>query len=51
MKNKSTSQSAFLNRNDGFYTDSIGNRGHGIYTYKVCEAGTQTYSNNATMNF
>jgi len=37
--------------NDGFYTDSIGNRGHGTYTYKVCEAGTQTCSNDATVNF
>jgi len=37
--------------NDGSYTDSIGNRGHGSYTYRVCEAGTQTCSNNATVNF
>jgi hypothetical protein len=25
----------------GFYTDHIGVRGKGTYTYKVCEAGTQ----------
>ncbi len=37
--------------NDGSYTDSIGNRGHGTYTYRVCEAGTQTCSNNASVNF
>jgi hypothetical protein len=37
--------------NDGFYTDSIGNRGHGAFTYRVCEQGTQTCSNNATVNF
>ena len=37
--------------NDGLYTDPIGNRGHGTYTYKVCEAGTQTCSNSATVNF
>jgi hypothetical protein len=37
--------------NDDFYTDSIGNRGHGTYTYRVCNAGTQTCSNNATVNF
>jgi hypothetical protein len=36
---------------DGFYTDSPGARGHGSFTYKVCEAGTQTCSNNATVNF
>jgi outer membrane protein assembly factor BamB len=37
--------------NDGFYTDSIGGRGHASFTYKVCEAGTQTCSNEATVIF
>jgi len=37
--------------NDGFYTDSIGARGHGNYTYQVCEAGTQTCSNQVTVTF
>jgi len=37
--------------NDGFYTDPIGGRGHGSFTYKVCEAGTQTCSNDATVTF
>jgi hypothetical protein len=37
--------------NDGFYTDSPGRRGHGSFTYKVCEAGTQTCSNQATVTF
>jgi len=36
---------------DGFYTDSPGGRGHATYTYKVCEAGTQTCSNQATVTF
>jgi thermitase len=37
--------------NDGFYTDSIGGRGHGSFTYRVCNAGTQTCSNQATVTF
>ena len=37
--------------NDGFYTDSPGGRGHATYTYRVCNAGTQTCSNNATVTF
>ena len=37
--------------NDGFYTDSIGGRGHATYTYQVCEAGTNTCSNPATVTF
>jgi serine protease len=36
--------------NDGFYTYSSG-QGHATYTYRVCNAGTQTCSNNATVNF
>ena len=40
-----------MTANDGFYTDSPGGRGHATYTYKVCEAGTQTCSNNATVTF
>ena len=37
--------------NNGFYTDRIGARGHGTYTYQVCEAGTTTCSNQATVTF
>jgi len=37
--------------NNGFYTDHIGARGHGSYTYKICEAGTATCSNEATVIF
>jgi hypothetical protein len=37
--------------NDGSYTDSIGARGHGTYTYQVCEAGTNTCSNQVTVTF
>jgi len=37
--------------NDGSYTDTIGGRGHATYTYRVCNAGTQTCSNNATVTF
>ncbi|HVS14294.1 MAG TPA: PKD domain-containing protein [Thermoanaerobaculia bacterium] len=37
--------------NDGFHTDDINNRGSGTYTYQVCEAGTSTCSNQATVVF
>jgi len=37
--------------NDGFYTDNIGNKGGGSYTYQVCESGTTTCSNEATVTF
>jgi PQQ enzyme repeat len=37
--------------NDGFYTDSPGGRGHGTYTYRVCNAGSQTCSNQVTVTF
>jgi hypothetical protein len=37
--------------NDGFYTDPLGGRGHGTFTYQVCNAGTQTCSNQATVTF
>ena len=37
--------------NDGFYTDHIDQRGSGSYTYQVCEAGTSTCSNEATVIF
>ncbi|MFO7587839.1 MAG: S8 family serine peptidase [Gemmatimonadota bacterium] len=37
--------------NDGFHTDNIGRKGGGSYTYKVCEAGTSTCSNEATVVF
>ena len=36
--------------NDGLYTDKVGKTG-GPYTYKVCEAGTNTCSNEATITF
>ena len=35
--------------NDGFYTDNIDQRGVGSYTYQLCEAGTTTCSNEATV--
>jgi len=37
--------------NDGFYTDNIDRRGGGTYTFKVCEAGTPTCSNESTVVF
>lgn len=38
--------------NDGAYTDSTGNKGGGAtYNYQVCEAGTSTCSNIATVSF
>jgi subtilisin family serine protease len=37
--------------NDGVHTDSIGSRGGGSYVYRVCEAGTTSCSNNATVTF
>ena len=37
--------------NNGSYTDNIGKLGGGSYTYKVCEAGTSTCSNEATVTF
>jgi serine protease len=37
--------------NDGFYTDSTGNKGRATYTYKVCEVGTQNCSNQVTVRF
>jgi hypothetical protein len=37
--------------NDGFFTDNINLRGGGSYTYQVCEAGTTTCSNEASITF
>ena len=37
--------------NNGAYTDNIGQRGSGSYTYRVCEAGTSTCSNSVTVSF
>jgi subtilisin family serine protease len=37
--------------NDQMETDVIGVRGGGTYTYKVCETGTTTCSNTATVTF
>ena len=45
------SASSSATANDGAYTDSPGARGHATYTYKVCNAGTQTCSNQATVTF
>jgi hypothetical protein len=35
----------------GFYTDNIGVRGKGTYTYRVCGAGTQNCSSQVTVRF
>ena len=37
--------------NTGAYTDSTGSHGRAKYTYKVCQAGTASCSNNVTVNF
>jgi PKD repeat protein len=37
--------------NDGEYTDNIDKKGSGSYVYQVCEAGTSTCSNTATVTF
>ena len=37
--------------NDGAHTDNIGLRGGGSHTYRVCDAGTSTCSNDATVTF
>jgi hypothetical protein len=37
--------------NTGSYTDSTGTTGRATFTYKVCEAGTQTCSNEVTVKF
>ena len=37
--------------NTGTYTDSTGTTGQASFTYKVCEAGTQTCSNEVTVRF
>jgi hypothetical protein len=37
--------------NDGSYIDSTGDTGRARYTYRVCDAGTQTCSNNASVTF
>jgi hypothetical protein len=37
--------------NDGSYVDSTGDTGRARYTYQVCEAGTQTCSDEATVTF
>jgi len=35
---------------DGFFTDNINRRGQGIYTYRICAAGTSTCSNEVTLS-
>jgi hypothetical protein len=37
--------------NDGFHTDSTRNKGRATYIYQVCEPGTATCSNTATVSF
>ena len=37
--------------NDGSYTDSTGDTGRASYKYRVCEAGTETCSNEVTVMF
>ena len=37
--------------NTGSYSDSTGTTGQATFTYKVCEAGTQTCSNDGTIRF
>jgi len=37
--------------NDGSFTDSTGDTGRARYTYRVCEAGTSTCSNDARVTF
>lgn len=37
--------------NSGSYPDNTGQKGSGSYTYQVCDAGTGTCSNTATVNF
>jgi hypothetical protein len=37
--------------NDGAYTDAIGTKGAGSYTYRVCAAGTATCTNIASVSF
>ncbi|HYN08484.1 MAG TPA: PKD domain-containing protein [Vicinamibacterales bacterium] len=37
--------------NDGTHTDNIGSKGNASYTYRICEAGTTTCSNQVTINF
>ena len=38
-------------QNDGFYTDPIGGKGGGTFTYKVCAAGTTICSPEVTVSF
>ena len=37
--------------NDGVHTDSLQKNSSGTFTYKVCNAGTQTCSNNSSVSF
>ena len=37
--------------NDGLYTDRISGHGSGSFTYQVCNAGSQTCSNQVTVTF
>ena len=37
--------------NDGLFTDTIGGKGGGTYTYRVCQAGTTTCSPEVTVGF
>jgi subtilisin family serine protease len=42
---------AQMTANDGAYTDTIGNKGGGSYTYTICEAGTTICSPEVTVAF
>jgi hypothetical protein len=37
--------------NTGSYTDNTGRKGHATFTYQVCNAGTNTCSNQTTVTF
>jgi hypothetical protein len=37
--------------NNGHYVDSTGDTGRASYTYRVCEAGTSTCSNDVRVRF
>lgn len=37
--------------NDGFYTDRIGGHKPGTFTYRVCNAGSQTCSSQVAVTF
>jgi len=48
---RGTTKIAAGTANDGLYTDNVGGKGAGTFTYKVCNLNTQTCSNNSTVAF